>query len=64
MNSPFGKRVFSKGESIHTENSHKYSPESFKNLLLGSGYVDIYDFLHLAIGTVFSLLNETSSPET
>ena len=35
-----------KGESIHTENSHKYSPESFKNLLLGSGYVDIYDFLH------------------
>ena len=46
VNSPFGKRIFAEGESIHTENSHKYSPESFKNLLLGSGYVDIYDFLH------------------
>ena len=46
VNSSFGKRIFAEGESIHTENSYKYSPVSFKNLLLDSGYVDIYDFLH------------------
>ena len=46
VNSPCGKRVFSKGESIHTENSHKYSPESFKNLLSNSGYDHTHEFLH------------------
>ncbi len=46
VNSPLGERIFSEGESIHTENSHKYTPESFKNLLLDSGYVDVYEFLH------------------
>ena len=46
INSPVGKRVFTEGESIHTENSYKYSPESFKNLLSNSGYDDIQNFLH------------------
>lgn len=30
---------FDKGESIHTENSHKYSPEEFKNLARRSGFI-------------------------
>ena len=46
VKSPFGARLFNQGESIHTENSHKYSVETFKDLLLDSGYSDIVDFPH------------------
>ncbi len=31
-------RKFKRGELIHTENSHKYTPESIKNLLVSSGF--------------------------
>ncbi len=33
-----GERQFEKGERIHTENSHKYLPESFDKLLLEAGF--------------------------
>jgi dimethylhistidine N-methyltransferase len=33
-----GERMFEKGERIHTENSHKYLPESFDQLLLEAGF--------------------------
>jgi uncharacterized SAM-dependent methyltransferase len=34
-----GRRIsFRKGESIHTENSYKYSPESFRKLARDAGY--------------------------
>ena len=36
-----GIRHFAAGERIHTENSYKYSPEKFTNLLTGAGFTDI-----------------------
>jgi len=33
-----GERLFKKGELIHTENSHKYSDDSIKELLIASGF--------------------------
>ncbi|NNM66926.1 MAG: L-histidine N(alpha)-methyltransferase [Spirochaetales bacterium] len=35
---PGGKRFFSVGERIHTENSYKYTPESFSELLKRAGF--------------------------
>jgi dimethylhistidine N-methyltransferase len=32
------ERTFAQGQRIHTENSHKYSPEGFTNLLLEAGF--------------------------
>ena len=34
-----GERIFREGERIHTENSYKYTPESFIQLLQRSGWV-------------------------
>jgi len=36
---PGGERVFESGETIHTENSYKYSVKSFRTLLTDAGYV-------------------------
>lgn len=38
---PEGGRSFSRGESIHTENSYKYTRESFSKLLADAGFHDI-----------------------
>jgi len=35
---PGNKRIFKKGDLIHTENSHKYTINSFQNLLYKSGF--------------------------
>lgn len=35
---PGNSRIFKKGELIHTENSHKYTVESFKRLLKDTGF--------------------------
>ncbi len=37
---PGGSRVFQQGESIHTENSYKYTPESLQALLGHAGFSD------------------------
>ena len=34
-------RHFAAGERIHTENSYKYSPDSFRKLLREAGFSDI-----------------------
>ncbi|HMS28167.1 MAG TPA: L-histidine N(alpha)-methyltransferase [Burkholderiaceae bacterium] len=36
-----GERRFAKGESIHTENSYKYTVESFTNLLQNAGFQSV-----------------------
>ena len=38
---PGGSRVFHQGESIHTENSYKYTPESLQTLLGRAGFSDL-----------------------
>lgn len=38
---PGGERRFLAGETIHTENSYKYCPETFERLLLTAGFKDI-----------------------
>ena len=38
------KFKFEKGETIHTENSYKYSEKEFKELCISSGY-DVIDFI-------------------
>jgi dimethylhistidine N-methyltransferase len=38
---PGGKREFSHGERIHTENSYKYTPQAFSDLLQSAGYRDV-----------------------
>jgi dimethylhistidine N-methyltransferase len=35
------QREFARGERIHTENSHKYTPEEFESLLFRAGFSDI-----------------------
>ena len=35
------ERLFGKGERIHTENSYKYSPGEFADLLRGGGFTDL-----------------------
>ncbi len=35
------ERVFEQGERIHTENSYKYSPDEFADLLRGGGFTDL-----------------------
>jgi uncharacterized SAM-dependent methyltransferase len=35
-----GERIaFVQGETIHTENSHKYTPDGFRALAIGAGFV-------------------------
>lgn len=46
---PGGERVFEPGETIHTENSYKYSVKSFQTLLTEAGY---------AVSGVFQGLNQ------
>ena len=38
---PGGQREFSAGERIHTENSYKFTPQSFADLLASAGYRDV-----------------------
>ncbi|KRC76572.1 Histidine-specific methyltransferase EgtD [compost metagenome] len=38
---PGGKREFRPGERIHTENSYKFTPQAFGDLLHGAGYRDV-----------------------
>jgi uncharacterized SAM-dependent methyltransferase len=38
---PGGQRAFSAGERIHTENSYKFTPQSFAELLQSAGYRDV-----------------------
>lgn len=38
---PGGERAFSAGERIHTENSYKFTPQAFTDLLQSAGYRDI-----------------------
>jgi dimethylhistidine N-methyltransferase len=38
---PGGERQFSAGERIHTENSYKYTPQAFSDLLQSAGYRDV-----------------------
>ncbi len=38
VNWPYGARIFSKGERIHTENSYKYTRDDFFALLEASGF--------------------------
>jgi uncharacterized SAM-dependent methyltransferase len=35
------ERVFMKGERIHTENSYKYSPGEFADLLANAGFANL-----------------------
>jgi len=46
IESPYGEILFSVGKSIHTENSYKYTVESFTKLLSDVGYIDISRFVH------------------
>ena len=46
IQSPYGKISFSAEKSIHTENSYKYTVESFTKLLSDVGYIDISKFVH------------------
>ncbi|MVW80106.1 L-histidine N(alpha)-methyltransferase [Bordetella sp. 02P26C-1] len=41
VNWPGGQRSFSRGERIHTENSYKYTPENFTQLLMSAGFTQI-----------------------
>jgi uncharacterized SAM-dependent methyltransferase len=34
-------RIFAEGERIHTENSYKYSPGEFSNVLRGAGFANL-----------------------
>ena len=43
---PYGKISFSAEKSIHTENSYKYTVESFSKLLSDVSYTDISKFVH------------------
>ena len=38
---PGGTRDFSAGERIHTENSYKFTPQAFSDLLQSAGYRDV-----------------------
>ena len=38
---PGGQREFSAGERIHTENSYKFTPQAFADLLQSAGYRDV-----------------------
>lgn len=38
---PGGERDFSAGERIHTENSYKFTPQAFSDLLQSAGYRDV-----------------------
>mgnify|MGYP001092454455 FL=1 len=38
---PGGARAFSAGERIHTENSYKFTPQAFADLLQSAGYRDV-----------------------
>lgn len=38
---PGGERQFDAGERIHTENSYKYTPQAFSDLLQSAGYRDV-----------------------
>ncbi|MGV2905186.1 L-histidine N(alpha)-methyltransferase [Achromobacter sp. AGC25] len=38
---PGGERDFSPGERIHTENSYKFTPQAFSDLLQSAGYRDV-----------------------
>ena len=38
---PGGERKFAKGQGIHTENSYKYTVESFTQLLKNAGFLDV-----------------------
>ena len=38
---PGGQREFRRGERIHTENSHKFTPQAFSDLLLSAGFRDV-----------------------
>jgi dimethylhistidine N-methyltransferase len=40
------ERVFAEGESIHTENSYKYSREAFAKVLMDSGFVHLQSWSH------------------
>lgn len=46
IESPYGEISFSAQKSIHTENSYKYTVESFSKLLSDVGYIDIFKFVH------------------
>jgi uncharacterized SAM-dependent methyltransferase len=37
---PGGRRAFAAGERIHTENSYKFSPSGFVNMLAQAGFGD------------------------
>jgi uncharacterized SAM-dependent methyltransferase len=38
---PGGARAFGAGERIHTENSYKFTPQAFADLLQSAGYRDV-----------------------
>jgi uncharacterized SAM-dependent methyltransferase len=38
---PGGERRFAAGERIHTENSYKFTPQAFTDLLHSAGYHDV-----------------------
>ena len=46
IESPYGEISFSVEQSIHTENSYKYTVKSFTKLLSDVGYIDISRFVH------------------
>ena len=46
IESPYGEISFLVEKSIHTENSYKYTVESFTKLLSDVGYIDIFKFVH------------------
>ena len=46
VDSPLGEIYFKKNQTIHTENSYKYTISSFSKLLNEAGFTDLNSFVH------------------